>query len=83
MVFFLLTAMTRLSLSVGGKFSEKRKSENSAKLSVKTEIRLSESASETIGPYGNHNNQSNNLECIKERDLVYKILREYFFFFFS
>ena len=62
--------------------AKKRKYGNSAKLSVKTEIRLSESASETIGPYGNHNNQSNNLECIKEEKLIYKILRRILFSFF-
>ena len=75
-VFILLETMARLSSA------KKRKYGNSAKLSVKTEIRLSESASETIGPYGNHNNQSNNLECIKERELIYKILREFFSSFF-
>ena len=43
-VFILLETMARLSSP------KKRKYGNSAKLSVKTEIRLSESASETIGP---------------------------------
>ena len=75
-VFILLETMARLSSA------KKRKYGNSAKLSVKTEIRLSESASETIGPYGNHNNQSNNLECIREENHIYKICANIFFFFF-